>query len=168
MGPPPHHYILGSISIFKHDDLFALKHSCVGPLHHTTTCISLVQLQHLRVITFVHLNICAFSSPHLKSAKNPSKQAHTFMRNPNSTAQATVRITKYFENSHQSRNHQVSAFFKVTIFWDLILGRCLIQRQLNRYEPAWKVTTFFYNSVSEVTGDDFDCWRGELLARGKL
>ena len=39
-----HHYILGSVSSFKHDDLSALEHLCMGPFYHIT--IFHVQFQH--------------------------------------------------------------------------------------------------------------------------
>ena len=55
VSPSPHHYTLGSVSTFKGDDLFALKHLWVYPLHHIT--IPLVQFQHSSVMTFLHLNI---------------------------------------------------------------------------------------------------------------
>ena len=61
--PPPHHFILGSVSLFQSDDLSALKHLCVGPLHYIT--LSLVQFQHSKVITFLHLYImCGSPPPH--------------------------------------------------------------------------------------------------------
>ena len=56
--PPPCHYILGSVSTFKHNDISVFKHLCVGPLHHTT--ISLVQFQHSSVMTFLHLTFYAW------------------------------------------------------------------------------------------------------------
>ena len=52
--PPPHQFILGSVSTFKCDDPSALKHLCTGPLHHIM--LSLVQLQHSSMMTFLHLN----------------------------------------------------------------------------------------------------------------
>ena len=63
LSPTPHQCILISVSTFKHDDISALKHLCMGQLHHTT--ISLVQFQHLSKMTYLHLNIYAqVPSPH--------------------------------------------------------------------------------------------------------
>ena len=45
----------------KYDDLSALKHLCMVPLHYTT--MSWVQFQHSSVMTFLHLNIYAWAPP---------------------------------------------------------------------------------------------------------
>ena len=45
---------------FKHDDLSALQHLNVGPIHHIT--LSLVWFQHWSMMTFQHLNINAWVS----------------------------------------------------------------------------------------------------------
>ena len=92
----PHHYILGSVSIFKCDDLSALKHLCVAPLHHIT--ISWAQFQHSSVMTFLHLNIYAWV---LKSAKKKSIQISSYMCSPTSTVlvalwSGSVRITLWW------------------------------------------------------------------------
>ena len=85
--PPPHHFILDSVSTskhddlsvtdtfmhgsspthhcitfstFKHDDLSALIHLWIPPPNHIT--LSLVQIQHSSVMTFLHLNIYALVS----------------------------------------------------------------------------------------------------------
>ena len=65
-----HHFILGSVSTFKCDDLSALEHLCVNTLHHIN--LSLVPFQHSNMITFLHLNIYASPPPHLKQGQNPS------------------------------------------------------------------------------------------------
>ena len=100
--PPPHHYMLGSISTFKHDDLSALKHLfvgplilravstfkcdnlsalkhlCVGPLHHTTK--SLVQFQHSSVIVFLTLKHLCLGSQNIRKnrIKHSSESPKTF------------------------------------------------------------------------------------------
>ena len=60
--PPPQHCILGSVSTFKCDDLFALKHSCVGPLHHTTIfwVVSMFKCDDLSALT----HLCMAPQPH--------------------------------------------------------------------------------------------------------
>ena len=66
--PQPHHYILGLVSTFKHDDLFALKPFMSGspPPH-------LVQFQDIS--TFKHDDLsaleylCILVPPHLKMPK---------------------------------------------------------------------------------------------------
>ena len=54
----------GSVSTFKCDDLSALKHLCMGALHHTT--LSLVQFQHSGMLTFLHLKHSDMGSYHPK------------------------------------------------------------------------------------------------------
>ena len=51
----------GSVSTLKCDDLFALKHLCMGPLHHTI--ISLVQFQHSSLMALSALKTFMHGSP---------------------------------------------------------------------------------------------------------
>ena len=70
--PSAHHYILGSVSIFRCNDFFVLKRLCVGPLHHIT--IFLVQFHHLGIITILHWeHLCILSTTPRKVPKNKSK-----------------------------------------------------------------------------------------------
>ena len=66
---PPHHFIiLGSVSIFKCDDLSALQHLCMGPstrLLYPGFSFNMYSI----LMTFLHLNISASHPPNLKSAK---------------------------------------------------------------------------------------------------
>ena len=67
--PPPHPFIiLGSVSIFKCDDLSALKHLCMGPL--TTLLYPGFSFNiYSSLMTFLHLNISASHPPNLINAK---------------------------------------------------------------------------------------------------
>ena len=50
--PPSDHFILGILSTLKCNDLSVLKHLCGGPLHHST--LSWVQFHNFNVMTFLH------------------------------------------------------------------------------------------------------------------